>query len=83
MKRFLYENLLKWKNDARRKPLVLEGARQVGKTWLLREFGRREFENVAYINCDLDDTAKLLFTDFNTDRILRAVSSGIAKRLPE
>lgn len=75
MKRFLYEDLLKWKNDARRKPLVLEGARQVGKTWLLREFGRREFENVAYINCDLDDTAKLLFTDFNTDRILRAVSA--------
>jgi len=42
--------LLKWKNDEDRKPLLLEGARQVGKTWLLKEFGKRHFKNVAYVN---------------------------------
>lgn len=75
MKRFLYEDLLKWKNSAHRKPLILEGARQVGKTWLLKEFGKNEFENVAYINCDTDDSSRFLFADFNIDRILRAVSA--------
>ena len=75
MKRSLYEALLKWKNAANRKPLVLEGARQVGKTWLLKEFGKNEFENAAYINCDTVDTSNLLFADFNIDRILRAVSA--------
>lgn len=75
MKRFLYSELLKWKNSKRRKPLILEGARQVGKTWILKEFGKREFENVAYINCDIDDSSASLFMDFDIDRILRAVSA--------
>jgi predicted AAA+ superfamily ATPase len=42
--------LLKWKDKQGRNPLLLEGARQVGKTWLLKEFGKRHFKNVAYIN---------------------------------
>ena len=46
------ESLVAWKESARRKPLVLNGARQVGKTWLLKEFGARHFENVAYVNID-------------------------------
>jgi hypothetical protein len=45
MKRKLYHALTEWKNDPGRKPLVLEGARQVGKTWLLKEFGKNEFDN--------------------------------------
>ena len=52
MERFLMESLVAWKESARRKPLVLNGARQVGKTWLLKEFGARHFENVAYVNFD-------------------------------
>ncbi|MDE5786530.1 MAG: AAA family ATPase, partial [Duncaniella sp.] len=52
MKRSLYAKLLEWKASSSRKPLVLEGARQVGKTWLLKEFGNNEYENMIYINCD-------------------------------
>jgi predicted AAA+ superfamily ATPase len=50
MRRSLYKELLKWKNSASRKPLILQGARQVGKTWLMQEFARNEFEEVAYLN---------------------------------
>lgn len=52
MKRKLYEKLLNWKDDKRRKPLLLTGARQVGKTYLLREFGANEFDDVLYLNFD-------------------------------
>ena len=52
MKRLAYERLVEWKKSKDRKPLILNGARQVGKTWLLKEFGSREYESVAYINCD-------------------------------
>lgn len=53
MKRSLLKNLVEWKNSPRRKPLILKGVRQVGKTWLLKEFGRLYYENVAYFNfCD-------------------------------
>jgi predicted AAA+ superfamily ATPase len=50
MKRILYQKLLEWKTSNYRKPLLLQGARQVGKTYLLKEFGRREFKQVHYIN---------------------------------
>ena len=52
MERSLMDALVNWKGSARRKPLVLNGARQVGKTWLLKEFGARHFESVAYVNLD-------------------------------
>lgn len=52
MERFIMQDLIAWKNREDRKPLILLGARQVGKTYILKEFGQREFENVAYINCD-------------------------------
>ena len=54
MKRKLYDKLTEWKNSPERKPLLLEGARQVGKTYLLREFGKNEFENTIYLNLDKD-----------------------------
>lgn len=57
MERFLMEKLVEWKSSPRRKPLILNGARQVGKTWLLKEFGRTQFENVAYVN--LDDNPRM------------------------
>ena len=47
MKRLLYDKLLDWKNSQRRKPLLLEGARQVGKTYLLKKFGENEFKNIV------------------------------------
>ena len=52
MDRFLMDELVAWRDSPRRKPLILNGARQVGKTWLLKEFGRRCFDNVAYVNLD-------------------------------
>ena len=75
MKRFLYSELLNWKNKKNRKPLILEGARQVGKTWLLKEFGKNEYKNLAYINCDNNPLMKDLFIDFNMERIIRGLSA--------
>ena len=49
MKRFALEKLKEWKKKANRKPLIIRGARQVGKTWLMKEFGRTCFEKVAYV----------------------------------
>jgi len=61
MRRFLMTKLEKWREKANRKPLVLSGARQVGKTWLLNEFGRTHFANVAYVNFDKTEDSKGLF----------------------
>ena len=52
MNRSIMKNLKLWKESPGRKPLILEGARQVGKTWIVREFGRKYFSDVAYINFD-------------------------------
>ena len=52
MKRFILNDLIKWKNSKYRKPLILKGVRQVGKTWILKEFGKLYYENVAYFNFD-------------------------------
>ena len=53
MYRIAMEKLLKWKQSKRRKPLIIEGARQVGKTWLMKEFGRQSYADTVYINFDL------------------------------
>ena len=74
MKRLVYDRLVKWKNKTDRKPLILYGARQVGKTWLLREFGDNEYSNVAYINCDEVGKMKTIFSDFDTERLIRSFS---------
>lgn len=73
MKRSAYNELLNWKESKLRKPLVLKGARQIGKTWLLKEFGKREYKQLAYVNCDNEPLAASLFTDYNIDRIVRTV----------
>lgn len=76
MKRILYDSLLHWKVAPDRKPLILEGARQVGKTWLLTEFGKNEFDNLVYVNCHDDPTARNLFNqDLKVERILRDVEA--------
>ena len=76
MERFVLQKLIEWKNSPGRKPLVLKGARQVGKTWLVREFGRSNFQSFAYINCDSNNTASELFEqDFDVKRIIRGLSA--------
>ena len=71
MKRKIYKQLLRWKESKDRKPLMLLGARQVGKTWIMRHFGEHEYKKVAYVNCDDEPRIKQLFEldyDINRDR---------------
>lgn len=76
MKRKIYNQLLKWKENKDRKPLMLLGARQVGKTWIMQHFGEKEYKNVAYINCDDEPRMKQLFElDYNIDRILITIQA--------
>ena len=74
MKRIALQELIEWKNRTGRKPLVLNGARQVGKTWLLREFARNYYKKEAYVVCCKNPLAQQLFgQDFNVERILRGL----------
>jgi uncharacterized protein len=74
MKRKLTTALVKWKNALNRKPLVIRGARQVGKTWLMKSFGAQHYQQVAYINFESSQTMKQVFEqDFDTDRLLMAI----------
>lgn len=66
MKRDAIQAMINWKNDEERKPLVLRGARQVGKTWLMKEFGRRCYKSSVYFNFDEEAQLKSIFeTDKN------------------
>ena len=72
MERFILKKLLDWKNSPYRKPLILKGVRQVGKTWILKEFGRRYYENTAYFNFDENEEYKQFFeTTRDVERILQ------------
>lgn len=74
MERIAYKQLESWKNKPKRRPLILNGARQVGKTWLLREFAYREYAKEAYIYCRKNEAAHRIFTqDFDTERILMSL----------
>lgn len=74
MERIVIQQLIEWKSLPDRKPIVLNGARQVGKTWLLHEFARREYKKEAYVVCRKNELARQAFTqDFNVERILRAL----------
>ena len=75
MQRLLMQNLIKWKKSKYRKPLILWGARQVGKTWLMRTFGREQFENCVYISFYNNRRMAGIFeADYNPIRILKAIS---------
>lgn len=75
MKRFILENLIKWKNSKYRKPLILKGARQIGKTYILKQFGQENYEDVAYFNFDHDESLYNLFEDTkNPQRILEQLT---------
>ena len=74
MQRIVLQKFIEWKNKTDRKPLIVNGARQVGKTWLLREFAKAEYIKEAYIVCRKNDIIRQIFTqDFVVDRILRAL----------
>jgi predicted AAA+ superfamily ATPase len=75
MERALMKKLVEWKDSPVRKPLVLKGARQVGKTWLMKEFGKQYFKKVAYVNFDHNPVMQHIFDqDFDIQRILMAVN---------
>lgn len=80
MERSVYSSLKKWKESPTRKPLILQGARQVGKTYILKEFGAREYSEVVYINCDDNNDMQNMFVDYDVDRIIRSLSaiSGVS-----
>ena len=74
MQRAILQKFIEWKSFSDRKPLIVNGARQVGKTWLLREFARTEYAKEAYIICRKNDIIRQIFTqDFDVNRILRAL----------
>lgn len=71
MYRIAIEKLLKWRESKRRKPLIIEGARQVGKTWLMKEFGKQAYADAVYINFDSNSRmAELFASDLDTDRLI-------------
>lgn len=71
MERQVINQLLQWKLSPNRKPLILKGARQIGKTYILKEFGKRHYKNVAYINCDHNELVRDIFVhDFDMRRVL-------------
>lgn len=75
LKRSAISELIRWKDSAERKPMVLKGARQVGKTWLMREFGQNYYDNFVYFNFDEEDELKSIFeTNKNPHRIIELLS---------
>ena len=72
MERFIFQKLLNWKHSPYRKPLILKGVRQVGKTWILKEFGKQHYDNTAYFNFDEHPEYRQFFeTTKDIDRILQ------------
>lgn len=82
MKRFIAEKLVKWKESKNRKPLILRGARQVGKTFILKEFGEKYYDSVAYFNFDHDDGLSSLFNNTkDPKRILEQLALISGKKI--
>ena len=76
MKRTIIEQLKAWKESLYRKPLILSGARQVGKTYILQEFGKQEYDHVAYINCDGNsEIANIFAEDYDMKRVLMVIGA--------
>ena len=82
MYRMAIEKMLKWKESKRRKPLIIEGARQVGKTWLMKEFGRQAYADTVYINFDSNSRmAELFASDLDTDRLLMGLELYAGRKI--
>ncbi len=79
MQRYAIKQLIDWKNKKNHKPLIIQGARQVGKTWLMQEFGKKYYEQVAYINFDVDVKSREIFdVDYDTERLIMDI--GLATK---
>lgn len=84
MERYLLSKLVSWKSEDRRKPLIINGARQVGKTWLLKEFGTQCFDNVAYVNFDNNVAMDLLFAEgYDIGRLFTGIQAETGQRITE
>lgn len=82
MYRIAIEKLLKWKESKRRKPLIIEGARQVGKTWLMKEFGRQAYADTIYINFDSNSRmAQLFASDLDTERLIMGLELYAGRKI--
>lgn len=82
MYRIAMEKLYRWKVSRRRKPLIIQGARQVGKTWLMKEFGRSAYRDMIYINFDSNSRmAELFASDLNTDRLIMGIELYAGKKI--
>ena len=82
MYRIAMEKLLNWKQSKRRKPLIIEGALQVGKTWLMKEFGRQAYADTVYINFDANSRmAELFASDLNTDRLILGLELYVGHKI--
>ncbi len=82
MYRMAMEKLYEWKDSKHRKPLIIEGARQVGKTWLMEEFGRKAYEDTMYINFDANSRmAELFASDLNTDRLIMGMELYAGRKI--
>ncbi|MDP0308620.1 ATP-binding protein [Glaesserella parasuis] len=80
MQRKILQSLQNWKQNPNRKPLIIQGARQVGKTWVMKHFGEQSFEQVAYINFDNNPRMKTLFSgDYDINRLILGlkIESGV------
>ena len=82
MYRIAMEKLYKWKESKRRKPLIIEGARQVGKTWLMKEFGSKAYADTVYINFDSNSRmAELFAADLNIDRLVMGIELYAGRKI--
>ena len=82
MKRYATDELIAWKTSKRRKPLILKGARQVGKTWLMKRFGENHFTNMAYVDFHNNDRMKELFSgDFDIPRLIEGLQAETREKI--
>ncbi len=82
MKRILMDELIRWKGKSRRKPLIIHGARQVGKTWLMKEFGKKYFADTIYINFENNERMAWVFEgNLDTKRIIEALQIESGKHI--
>lgn len=82
MRRFIYDDLVLWKDAHDRKPLIMYGARQVGKTYIIKEFGSNEFDDMVYINCYKNEAMSVLFSgDADVNRLILGISAYSRKKI--
>lgn len=81
MERLAISDLVQWKQSKHRKPLIVKGVRQVGKTWILNEFGKQDYESIAYFNFDeQEESAEIFATTKDVNRILQKSDENVSSR---